>query len=402
MKRWALSAGLLIAAPFAAAGEAPGPLEDRLRTLESRVNTLERENADLRIRLGAGGTAPAAGVVAPAGTETRLALGGFTQAQAEFGDAGDARFAGTADRIFIRRARLYLLAGFAGNFEAKIEGEFGAGSFVAATGLRAQANEIYLGWNRYREASVRIGQLKPAYCTELLAVEYKNLLVERSLGAERIGDSRQVGVSVYGELPALHAGYAVVVANGTGYNSSTNDNSKFQPTARVYVTPLESQTAGSLTLGADALHATDAGVNKPGFNFDAVPGGATDNLFTGGRDAWGVDAAWHCGLLDVSTELLRMRFRPADRLPDRAFTAEGWQMTAAYFLLPHQLQAVVRREHFDPNISRRGDSTDNWLIGFGLYFKGDDIRLMTDYLFGRAAGLPEDHGRWLTRLQIIY
>ena len=62
----------------------------------------------------------------------------------------------------------------------------------------------------------------------------------------------------------------------------------------------------------------------------------------------------------------------------------------------------MRREHFDPNRSRRGDGTDNWLVGLDYYFKGEDIRFIADYLFGRSAGLPDNHGRLLTRFQIVY
>ena len=61
-----------------------------------------------------------------------------------------------------------------------------------------------------------------------------------------------------------------------------------------------------------------------------------------------------------------------------------------------------RREHFDPNRLRRGDSTDNWLVGLDYYLKGDDIRFIAAYLFGHAAGLPDARGRLLMRFQGVY
>jgi phosphate-selective porin OprO and OprP len=399
----------LLAAALAAAE--PASLDERLRALESKVDALQTENAELRRALSppatatpAHGTAPEAPAdpLMPAGKETRVVIGGFTQAQAEFGGAGDARFAGTSDRVYFRRARLFLAGSFAEHFEFKIEGEFGAGSVTPGTGLRAQTNDTYLGWNRYPEATVRVGQLKPAFAAELLAIEYKGPLIERSLGAERIADGRQLGAEIAGDLFGHRAGYLVFVGNGSGSNSSANDNNKFLQTARVYAAAFDSKDTGRLTLGADALHSTDAALGKLGPGFDAVPGGAVDNLFTGTRSGWGLDATWHCGLLDLSSELLRMRYRPANRIPNQSFTAESWQLTAAYFLLPNQLQAAVRREHFDPNTARGGDATNNWLLGLDYYLKGEDLKLMVDYLLGRAPGLSNAHGRLLTRFQIVY
>lgn len=381
-------------------------LEARLHALELKVDALQQENSSLRRQLGVAGpgASPLESVVPvrPAGQETRLTIGGFTQMQAEFGRQGDARFTGASDRIYARRARLAVAGSFKEFFEFRVEGEFGAGSVTPSTGLRAQANEIMLGWKRYPAANVRIGQLKSAFSSELLATEYKGPLIERSLGAERLGDGRQLGAAVSGDFFEQRLGYLVFAGNGNGSNSSANDNAKFLQSARVYAVAFDSTSAGKLTLGADALHSTDAGLSKLGPGFDSVPGGNLDNLFTGTRDGWGFDATWHLGLFEVSTEFLRMRYRPVNAIPDREFMAEAWQLTAAYFLIPQKLQAAFRRENFDPNHGRRGDSSDNWLIGLSYYIKGDDLRVMVDYLFGHPAGLGGDQGRLLTRLQVVY
>jgi phosphate-selective porin len=411
-----LPAVVLLLAPATRAAEAVS-IEDRLRALEARVDLLQQENAALRRQLvvsHAGGPgepaatpprtnpAPTAIVPVPAGRETRLVLGGYTQMQAEFGGTGDARFTGGGDRIYARRARISLGGSFAEHFDFRVEGEFGAGSITSDSAVRAKANEIYFGWNRYPGASVRFGQLKPAFSAELLATQSKSPFIERSLGSERLGDGRQVGGAVSGSFADQHAGYLVFVGNGSGSNSSRNDNRKFLQTAHVYAVPLASATAGELTLGASALHSTDNGITKSGPNFDATPGGAIDNLFAGTRDGWGLDAAWHLGRFDLSSELLRVRYRPVNAIPDRSFTAESWQLSAAYYLVPRQLQAALRRERFDPNSARGGDATENWLAGLSYNLKGDDLRILVDYLFGRAAGLAGDDGRLLTRFQIVY
>lgn len=331
-----------------------------------------------------------------------MAIGGYTQIDAEFGDAGDARFAGIADRIYFRRSRLNVTGSFAEHFDFKVEGEYGAYTSAATTGLRMQANEIFLNWSRYPAANVRIGQLKSAFSAELLSVEYKGAIVERTLGAERIGDGRQLAAEVTGELFDGRVNYIVLAGNGNGANSSANDNSKFLQTAHVEAVVLDSPEGGKVVVGSDGLHSTDTGLSKLGPGFDAVAGGAVDNLFTGTRDGWGLDASWHLNRFDLASEVLRMRYRPVNRVPAASFLAESWHVTASYFLVPTKWQAAVRREHFDPNLSLAGNSTDTTWLAFNYYLKGDDLKFMVDYLFGHPAGLPNDHGRVFTRFQVLY
>lgn len=417
-----LTAGLLTLASAAHAAD-PLSIEDRLRALEAKVDVLQQENAALRQQLTGtpatipSGTAPhtaasdhfrtsstdvPAVVVVPNGHVNRLAIGGYIQAQAEFGDAGDARFAGINDRIYFRRARLNVSGSFAEHFDFKIDGEYGAYNSAAATGLRMQANEIFINWSRYPAANLRIGQLKTAFSAELLSIEYKGSIIERTLGAERIGDGRQLAVEAVGELFNGRVNYIVLAGNGNGANSSANDNSKFLQSAHVEVVAHDSKPAGHLVVGSSVLHSIDNGVTKVGPGFDATPGGTIDNLFVGTRDGWGLDASWHLSLFDLSTEVLRMRYHPVNRVPAASFSAESWHVTASYFVLPSQLQAAVRRDHYDPNTALASNATDTWWLGLNYYIKGDDLKFMVDYLFGSPAGLPNDHGRVFTRFQVVY
>jgi hypothetical protein len=89
-------------------------------------------------------------------------------------------------------------------------------------------------------------------------------------------------------------------------------------------------------------------------------------------------------------------------VPTAKFEASGWHMTAGYFLLPAKLQAVVRRESFDPNSQRGGDVIDSWLFGLNYLIKGDDLKLQVNYLLGDTPGAAADGGRLLTRLQVLF
>lgn len=395
-------AALLIGAivPLALQAADTPTAEERLRRLEATVELLQKENAELRHLVGK--PASEAPAVTPAGKETKLAVGGFTQAQAEFGDAGDGRFAGVNDRFYFRRARIHLQGSFAEHFDFKIEGDFGNNSLSAGTGLRAQMNEAFINWNYYPAANLRFGQLKPAFGTEQLTSDTKTPTIERFLANDRLIDGRNVAVGLYGVAFNSRVNYQIVVGNGNGSNVSANDNNKFLTSARLVAVAFDDKEAGKLTVAANALHSEDNGIAKAGLGLDSIPGGAIDNLFVGRRDMVGADFAWHRGLVDLSAEYLRSNFHPTDKIPAGGFHAVGWHATAGYFVMPGVLQAVVRREEFDPNNLAGNDRTENWVLGLNYLIKGDDIKLMANYIFGHVAGLPHDHGRLLTRLQIIY
>lgn len=95
-------------------------LEERLSALERQVQSLAKENADLKKELG-WQDAKSPALVRPVGKEARLSVGGFLQAQGEFGHAADPRWAGVKDRFYFRRARIYVGGSFTEDFDFKAE-----------------------------------------------------------------------------------------------------------------------------------------------------------------------------------------------------------------------------------------------------------------------------------------
>lgn len=368
-------------------------VEERLKALEQQVQGLAKENAELKQQLGwKGAAAPV--LPQPGGKETKLIVGGFLQGQAEFGRAADPRWAAVKDRFFFRRARIYLAGSFAEDFDFKAELDLQGNTLGAGTGQLARANEIYINWRKYAFANVRFGQLKPAFGAEALASDTSIFTIERSLASDRLTDGRQLAASVAGELWGRKLSYLAVVANGNGSNVSANDNSKFSKSARLAYTPVA--TAGDkLTIGVDGLWTDDVNVTKSDLG---LPG----NLFTGSRRMSGVDVTWTHGRLDLNAEWLHGTFKPAGALPAARFVAEGWQATAAYFLIPAKLRAVVREEAFDPDTAIGGNTMHTTTLGLNYYLKGEDIKFMLDYLNGQMPGSTTDGGRLLTRVQVVF
>lgn len=368
-------------------------VEERLKALEEHVRALATENTQLKKQLG---WKDAIGPVLPqpGGKETKLIVGGFLQAQAEFGHASDPRWNGVRDRFFFRRARVYLAGSFAEDFDFKAELDLQGNTLGAGTGQLARANEAYINWRKYPFANLRFGQLKPAYGGEALFSDTSIFTIERSLASDRLTDGRQLAVSALGDLFGKKMSYLAVVANGNGANVSANDNSKFSKSVRLSFTPIAT-TDDKLTLGVNGLWTTDTGVTKSDFG---LPG----NLFTGKRAMSGVDLLWTHGRFDVNAEWLRGTFQPTTAIPAAKFSAEGWQTTVAYFVVPAKLRLVLREEQFDPNPAISSNTYRTFTFGLNYYLKGDDIKFMLDYLDGHQPSSTTDGGRLVSRMQIIF
>lgn len=381
---------LVLGSPLSLAAQDAPSVEERLQALENQVHQLAAENVALKKELGWKNSTPPVEVV-PGANEDRLSVGGFLQAQGEFGRASDPRWNGTKDRFFFRRARIYLAGNVATDFDFKAELDLQGNSLSASTGLSARANEVFINWHKFSFLNLRFGQLKPAFGAEALMSDGKIHTIERSLSSDRLAESRQLSVGAAGDLFDKKFSYLAIVANGNGSNVSANDNNKFQKSLRFAYIPVATDS-DKVLFGVDGLWTDDVGVSKPDLG---LPG----NVFTGRRTMRGVDGQWTHGRWDFSAEWLGGKFSPTT---SSSFTAEGWHVTGTFFVVPNKLQAVLREEQFDPNVNVGGNTIRTFTVGLNYFLKGDDLKLMIDYLDGHVPGSPNDGGRLLTRMQIIY
>lgn len=396
MKRtWFLIATVLgNLAPDLTAHTTPS-IEERLLALEKKVEALTQENSKLKAQIGTPQEeSPAAVPVKPAGRVRSLLVGGYLQGQGEFGGTADSRWKGVRDRLFLRRARIYVSGTFAEDFDFKAELDLQGNTLGAGAGQLARANEVFVNWHKYTFANLRMGQLKPAFGAEHLMSATKLYTIERSLSTDRLADRRQLAVGASGHGWEGKISYLAIVANGNGPNASSNDNSKFSKSARIVFTPV-SAAEQKVVLGVNGLWTTDAGVSKPDLG---LPG----DSFTGSRRMKGVDARWMHGRLDLSAEWLKGRFRPSQASPASRFSAEGWHGTIAYSLVPQTLQVVFRHEQFDPNTAEPGNSWSTNTFGLNYMIKGDDLKLSVNYLDGSTPESASDAQRVLTRVQVVF
>ncbi len=400
---YALAAMSALGAWNAAAADAPS-VDERLKKLEGLVDGLQKENSELKKELGYDPKKPAAFVRA-AGKESKMSLGGFVQLQAEFGRSPDGRFTGIEDRFLMRRARVNIQGSFLEHFDYKAEVDFGANSLSEQTSSRGQLTDLYMNWNRYEFANVKAGQYKTHYGWEQIQSDSRILTIERSLPNDRLTDGRQIGAGVMGSVLDKKLSYAVSLFNGTSVNNSFNDNDHFMYVARLQGTAVKTEVNNwslEWNVGVNGLTTKDNGVTKSGLGIDSVAGGAVDNSFVGDRNAWGVDTQVKFGPIDFAAEYLRNRYEPDNSVPGNGFEADGWYVMGAYYVLPKYLQAVVRFETFDPYKGVDGNTTDVWTFGLNYYIKGDDLKLMANYLLGDQDGVRGHKGRLLLRAQVVF
>lgn len=379
----------LLAVYAAVPASADPGTEERLRALELRVDSLQQENEKLRRELGSDGKAGLVDVK-PAGKEPVLTVNGLVQVQGDFGDKGDSR--GNAnDRIRLRRVRLGAAGRFLEEFDFKVEGEY--------VGASTTLTDAFINWNHYTAANVKAGQFKTPFGYEFLAADPKLYTIERTLGSDRLTLNRQVGVQVSGDCFEKRLSYATGVFNGSGLNTTTNDNGKFLYMGRVSGVPWQGKLFGQAakwSLGADGFTTKDTALSM------ASDFGFTGNTFTGQRMGSGIDTQFSFGPFELWAEYLQERFKPVDFKPSFRFYAESWYVQTSCYVLPKELQAVVKYDEFDPNNKKVGDVVGTYTFGLNWFLKGDDIKLQCNYLVSDMPWPTKTQRQLQLRTQVIF
>jgi len=337
------------------------------------------------------------------GPELKLVLGGFIQTNFEDGDvsAFEGRFGQTAlkDRFRLRRARIGLTGDFAENFDFKMEGDFENSDGTSPSNRTDfSGTDIWLNWHQFPGAQIKVGQYKAPFGLEQLTPDTSLFIIERSLPTGAITPERQIGVELWGkpftnvwpeqkDLLTYYAG----IFNGNGRNINNNDNNNFMYVGRLELMPFKGKIFGqtsSLKLGGDVLNSRDdKGTNiSPSGNLLVNSDGSLSSFVLPGADertAWSVDAWLNIGPFDLIGEYLEeyVDGRTVAGVPPgfTNFTTSGFQITAAYFLIPKKLQLAVRWEDLNPG-QMGNDGIHSITGGLNYYIHGDDLKLMVDYI----------------------
>ncbi len=337
--------------------------------------------------------------VLPGGSEFKLTLGGYIQANFETGDvsAFEGRFGLTAlkDRFRLRRARINLTGDFAEQFDFKIEGDFEQSDGLSPTTRTGfSSTDIFVNWHAIPEANFKVGQWKAPFGLEQITSDAVIFTIERSLPTGALTPERQLGVMLWGK-PLTNAvpdqkdlvTYYAGIFNGNGRNFNVNDNNQFMYVGRLELLPFKGKWMGqeaSLKIAGDYLFSRDAtGTNiSPPLNLRVnTDGSLTSFTLTGPdeRHAYSFDAWLKVGPFDLIAEYLHENVRPRGGIFFPEFDASGYYVQGSYFVIPKKLQAVVKWESLDPG-QVANDNIHSITGGLNYYIHGDGIKVMADYV----------------------
>ena len=400
-------------------------LENAVRQLQQRNTELEREVKELKSRSGpfapilsgpekkaiAGNdnkavfTEPPPPLVDvhPGGSEYKLTLGGYIQANVESGDvsAFEGRFGSAAlkDRIRLRRARITLTGDFVEQFDFKIEGDLEQSDGLSpSTRTGFSGTDIFINWHQFAEANIKAGQWKAPFGLEQITPDTQIFTIERSLPTGALTPERQIGVMLWGkpltnilpdqkDLITYYAG----IFNGNGRNFNNNDNNEFMYVGRLEVQPFKGKVMNqeaSLKLAGDYLFSRDeTGTNiSPALNLKVNSDGSLMAYTLPSpdeRNAWSVDGWLNIGPFDLIGEYFSESVdgRTVNGIPPlfANFDPHGWYVQASYFVIAKKLQAVVKWEELIPD-QLSNDGIHSITGGLNYYIHGNNVKVMANYV----------------------
>jgi hypothetical protein len=187
--------------------------------------------------------------------------------------------------------------------------------------------------------------------------------------------NRQLGAQVSGSFWDKRISYAGGVFNGSGVNTTLNDNKQCLGVGRLAVRPLAGRLAGSdasMDIGWDYYGTRDNGVTLTGLS---VP----TSVFTGFRQGRSADVEARWGRAEVWAEWMMGSYQPVGKNA-AGIHSQGGYAQLAFFVLPKHLQALGKFDLFDPNQSKGQDATHTATAGLNWLIKGNDLKLQFDYL----------------------
>lgn len=205
--------------------------------------------------------------------------------------------------------------------------------------------------------------------------------------------------------------------NGNNRNTIANDNNEFMYAGRLESSAYSGKLFGlptTVKLGVNGLYSRDGSkvnLSQTG-NLQLQPDGSLLPFSTHTPDerrAWGADVSLTLGPFDLVAEYLEERIRPTTAAPNFSeFTANGYYVQGSYYFWKNKLQLAGKFDSFNPG-QAANDDIFSATAGLNYYIKGNDLKLMLDYIhtwsdFRRNnPGLGQDEfNQVLARVQLMF
>lgn len=349
----------------------PVDWEQRLKALESRVETLETENAKLRGQIAMMQGQRQAQKAPPSAFEERVTkVEKSLESRLQVGH-GSMKIGGLLqgwyivdwkekDRFRLRRT------------EIKLSGKVGEGQPIEYTVMidPAQVTEdasrksilqdAFLTLGYIPHHTIDIGQYKVGIGEEGSRPSAKIDTIERAFISRTFGDQRDIGIRLSGKWPAVD--YNVGVFNGSGQNQAdANDQKDFA--GRVVVRPFkDKELFKGFEIGVSGYYRPDHGS-------------------TLAKNRSGYEARYEYKGFSLRGEYLRGQGTASSNATSENRTlANGWYGQLGYYFFP-KLQGVLKYEQYDPNEESSNDKIQEITAGFNYFIDKYNAKLQLNYIY---------------------
>lgn len=297
-----------------------------------------------------------------------LSLSGYTQAAYNnYEHPGAGKY---YDGFSVKRARLDFQGHFSSKFDYRVlmdfVGQSGANG-TAATGGQLISPFLVESWIIYKPfawLNFKAGQMIVEFSQEnktqdrnldmIERSQVVNALVARKSDAagglvDSIGNQngRDIGIQIGGSIARLKdrylLDYALQLLDGAGINTLDNNQSK-DIDARLVFHPLK-----WINIGGSYYDGYDRFTSNLGKDQERTRWGAELALV---QDRWSVKGEYIKGQEGAHNPT----------------TQQGWYGQAAYFILPKQLEGIVRYDWYDPNTAKTQVKSTYYDFGLSYYF----------------------------------
>jgi len=343
--------------------------EERFKALEYRVQTLEKENAELRRKLEGVPSQQVVQEAPPAGLEERLAkveksladkvqvghgtmkIGGLFQSWYVVDWEGN-------DRFRLRRSEF--------KFSGKISEEhpiewtvmIDPAQVTEDATRKSILQDAFFTLGYLPKHTIDIGQYKVGIGEEGTRSSAKIDTIERAFISRTFGDQRDIGIRLSGKWPAVD--YNVGVFNGSGMNQADANDQK-DIAGRIVFHPFKTDLYKGLEFGISTYQRPDRGS-------------------TLAKNRLGYEARYEYKKFSLKGEYMRGRGTASSNATSENRTlASGWYGQVGYYFFP-KLQGVLKYEGYDPNEESSDDKVQEATIGFNYFIDKYNAKVQFNYI----------------------
>lgn len=236
---------------------------------------------------------------------------------------------GTYDSFSVRRARLEIKGSFVDNYDYDFHAEFGKGS--------VKLLDAAIGYKYNNYLKITMGQFKLPLSQENLSSDSKPDFIDRpqvvdalvARGKDISGDQngRDIGMQLSGSCIQNKVEYAAGVFNGSGINTSSDNNNRKDISGRAVCHFTKVFSIGcSYYTGSYGVH-------------------EENRIRSGGEFSYSGD------IIMVKGEYIR----GTDGIAGSNIVKEGSYLLAGYYIVPSKVQLTARCDVYDPNTDISND-----------------------------------------------